>query len=184
MKIPKGILNGIFNLLLYYVINMRNIFEWDFTLDRLVANYLLLHSLHKLAMWYLTVVVLFAKREQHTRACIPNGGQWGNGNPLPQPGQGIKIRSLVYQQGRVANTFAEANQKTVLTWINRLKSSINWYVVTGKWNSTFKTVSAQKEYNHDDTCALLHRVGTPPIIKLLSNSVCTLWNQQHGNFLQ
>lgn len=64
-------------------------------------------------------------RELHPRACILNGGHEGVTHPLPYLRQGIKIRSLVYRQGRVASTFAEANQKTALKWINRLKSSIN-----------------------------------------------------------
>lgn len=153
-------------------------------MDCLVASYLLLHPLHKLAGRCLTMEVLFAKRGQLTRACTLNGGHEGMAHPLPYPHQGIKIQHLVYQQGRVANTFAEANQKTALKWINRLKSSVNWYVVTARCNSTLKTVSTWKEYNQDDTCALLHKVGTTPTIKFPSNSVCTLWNQQHRNLLQ
>lgn len=152
-------------------------------MDHLVANYRLLYSsLHKLATWCLPVQVLFSNRELHPRACILNGGHEGVTHPLPYLRQGIRIRSLVYRQGRVASTFSEANQKTALKWINRLKSSINLYVVTSRWGSSLKTVSAWKKCNQDDTCALLHRVGNPPTIKFLSNSVCTLWNQQHRIF--
>lgn len=152
-------------------------------MDCLVASYRLLHPLHKLAGRCLTMEVLFAKRGQHTRARTLNGGHEGMTHPLPHPHQGIKIRGLVYQQGRVANTFAEANQKTALKWINMLKSSVNWCVVTARWNLTLKIVSSWKEYNQDDTCAFLHKVSTTPTKKLLSNSVCTSWNQ-HGNLLQ